>query len=104
MFTLIALGVGAAYFYSFLALFFLPFFLKPLKNREIFLYFEAAAVNTTLVLLGQLLELKAKTKTNAAIKALLKRRLLMLISLSTGMKKIFQLNMFMGKKYVKWSA
>lgn len=60
MFTLIALGVGVAYLYSLAALF--------LKNA---LYFEAAAAITTLVLLGQVLELRARAKTGNAIKALL---------------------------------
>ncbi len=61
MFTLIALGTGAAYLYSATAIF--------LGRRD--LYFEAAAVITTLVLLGQVLELKARSRTSSAIKALL---------------------------------
>jgi P-type Cu+ transporter len=61
MFTLIALGTGAAYLYSVAALF-LP---------QIGLYFEAAAVITTLVLLGQVLELRARGQTAGAIRALL---------------------------------
>jgi P-type Cu+ transporter len=60
MFTLISIGTGAAYFYSVVAAFLrLP------------VYFEAASVITTLVLLGQVLELRARSKTGAAIKALL---------------------------------
>jgi len=73
MFTLIAIGVGAAYLYSLVALFFPQLF--PLSFRghmgEVALYFEAAAVITTLVLLGQVLELRARSQTSSAIKALL---------------------------------
>lgn len=61
MFTLISLGVGAAYFYSALAIF---------VGRSD-LYFEAAAVITVLVILGQLLEAKARSQTGNAIKELL---------------------------------
>lgn len=72
MFTLISMGVGAAYFYSLLALLFPSFFLEKFKeNGEVFIYFEAAAVITTLVLLGQVLELKAKAQTGHAIRKLL---------------------------------
>ncbi|MCF6309220.1 MAG: cadmium-translocating P-type ATPase [Sulfurimonas sp.] len=73
MFTLIAIGVGAAYIYSIFALF-LPEIFPPLmqtKEGLVHVYFEAAAVITTLVLLGQMLELKARSKTNSAIKTLL---------------------------------
>src|ERR1022692_3304817 len=62
MFTLIALGTGAAYFYSVFAL---------LVNRETALYFEPASVIVTLVLLGQVLELRARSQTSSALKALL---------------------------------
>jgi len=61
MFTLIGIGVGVAYLYSFYALF---------KGLDI--YFESAAVITVFVLLGQVLELKARDKTSSAIKSLLK--------------------------------
>ena len=73
MFTLIAIGVSAAYLYSLFALF-LPSIFPPLMQTEdglVHVYFEAAAVITTLVLLGQVLELKARSKTNSAIKTLL---------------------------------
>ena len=72
MFTLIGLGVGVAYVYSVLAKLFPDLF--PASFREmgvVPLYFEAAAVITTLVLLGQVLELKARSRTGMAIKALL---------------------------------
>lgn len=74
MFSLIVLGVGAAYFYSAFALFFPHWFPASFKaHGELFIYFEAAAVITVLVLLGQLLEAKAKSKTGQAMKLLLGR-------------------------------
>src|SRR5881296_1680740 len=72
MFTLIAVGVGAAYFYSVIAVVAPGIFPTSFRRHgEIDLYFEAAAVITTLVLLGQLLEAKARSRTGQAIKALL---------------------------------
>jgi Cu+-exporting ATPase len=72
MFTLIAVGVGAAYFYSAVAVIVPGIFPDAFRRTgEIDLYFEAAAVITTLVLLGQLLEAKARSRTGQAIKALL---------------------------------
>ena len=73
MFTLIALGTGAAWGYSFAAVLFPDLFPADLKEHggRPPLYFEAAAVITTLVLLGQILELKARSKTSGAIRALL---------------------------------
>jgi Cu+-exporting ATPase len=73
MFTLIGLGTGAAYFYSVVAVVF-PQIFPPslhLENGAIPVYFEAAAVITTLVLLGQVLELRARQQTSGAIRALL---------------------------------
>ena len=73
MFTLIAIGVGVAYLYSaFAALFpgiFPPSFRSP--EGEVPIYFEAAAVIVALVLLGQVLELRARAATGQAIRALL---------------------------------
>lgn len=73
MFTLIALGVGVAYLYSLIATFFPSIF--PLNfqghDGQVPVYFEAAAVITVLVLLGQVLELKARAQTSEAIKTLL---------------------------------
>jgi Cu+-exporting ATPase len=72
MWTLIGIGVGAAYGYSLLATFLPGLF--PTSFREhgrVGVYFEAAAVIVSLTLLGQLLELQARSKTSAAIKALL---------------------------------
>lgn len=72
MFTLIALGVGAAYGYSAVAVVFSQFFPDSLKTMgRVDLYFEAAAVITVLVILGQLLEAKARSRTGQAIKMLL---------------------------------
>ncbi len=72
MFTLIAMGVGAAYGFSAVAILFPNIFPETLKKHgEIGLYFEAAAVITVLVLMGQLLEAKARDRTGQAIKLLL---------------------------------
>src|SRR5437762_10697792 len=72
MFTLIAVGVGAAYFYSAIAVIAPGIFPQAFRsNGEVGLYFEAAAVITTLVLFGQLTEAKARSRTGQAIKALL---------------------------------
>lgn len=72
MFTLIALGVGAAYGYSTIAVLFPQIFPESLKKMgRIDLYFEAAAVITVLIILGQLLEARARSQTGQAIKALL---------------------------------
>lgn len=72
MFSLIALGVGSAYIYSAFAVLFPHWFPESFKeNGELFVYFEAASVITVLVILGQVLELKAKSQTSQAIKALL---------------------------------
>jgi len=72
MFTLIALGVGAAYAFSVVALLF-PHLFPPEAGHggKPALYFEAAAVIIVLVLLGQVLELRARQRTGGAIKALL---------------------------------
>lgn len=74
MFTLIGLGVGVAYIYSVVAIFFpnlFPVSFRDSMTGEAGLYFEAASVIVTLVLLGQVLELKARGQTSSAIKALL---------------------------------
>ena len=73
MFTLIALGTGAAWLYSVVATLAPNLFPAALRNADgaVAAYFEAAAVITVLVLLGQVLELRAREKTSGAIKALL---------------------------------
>jgi Cu+-exporting ATPase len=73
MFTLIGLGVTVAYVYSVVAIVFPGIFPPSFRqhNGSVPVYFEAAAVITTLVLLGQVLELKARSQTSGAIRALL---------------------------------
>ena len=73
MFTLIAIGVGTAYVYSVAATLFPGLFPESFRGHggEVGVYFDAAAVITTLVLLGQVLELRARSKTSNAIRALL---------------------------------
>src|SRR6266849_2096491 len=73
MFTLIGLGVAVAYVYSLIAKLFPNIFPDSFRENgdAVPVYFEAAAVITTLVLLGQVLELKARGRTGAASKALL---------------------------------
>lgn len=73
MFTLIALGTGAAWLYSIVATLAPALFPRELRAQDgaVAVYFEAAAVITVLVLLGQVLELRAREKTSGAIKALL---------------------------------
>ncbi len=73
MFTLIALGTGASYSFSLFTLLlpqFLPASFRDMHGR-LPLYFEPAAVITTLVLLGQVLELRARSRTSSALKSLL---------------------------------
>ena len=73
MFTLIAIGTGVAYAYSVVATFLPGVFPASFRdhNGEVAVYFEASAVIVTLVLLGQVLELRARGRTGAAIRALL---------------------------------
>ena len=72
MWTLISTGVGAAFLFSIFGLLFPGLFPSQFKDAQgnVHLYFEAASVILTLVLLGQVLELKAHSKTNSAIRAL----------------------------------
>ncbi|PZR71012.1 MAG: copper-transporting ATPase [Chthoniobacterales bacterium] len=72
MFTLIAMGVGVAYLYSAVAMLFPGAFPASLTHHgKIGVYFEAAAMITVLVLLGQVLELRARSQTGTAIRSLL---------------------------------
>jgi len=73
MFTLISIGAGSAYLYSLVAVFMPQLFPASFRDMsgQLGLYFEASAVITVLVLLGQVLELKARSQTSSAIKALL---------------------------------
>lgn len=74
MFTLIGIGAGVAWLFSLVALLFPDIFPDQFKTHHgtVYVYFEAATVILTLVLLGQLLEARAHGKTNSAIKELLK--------------------------------
>jgi len=74
MFTLIGIGAGVAWLFSVFGMFFLDVFPSQFKTESgaVHVYFEAATVILTLVLLGQLLEARAHSKTNSAIKELLK--------------------------------
>ena len=72
MFTLIAMGVGVAYFYSAVAMLWPGIFPPSFREHgKIGIYFEAAAMITVLVLLGQVLELRARHRTGSAVRALL---------------------------------
>jgi Cu+-exporting ATPase len=73
MFTLISLGISVAWLYSVVALFSPQIFPAVMQTEDglVHVYFEAAAVITVLVLLGQVLELRARSRTNAAIAMLL---------------------------------
>jgi Cu+-exporting ATPase len=72
MFTLIALGVGAAYFYSLVAVLVPRIFPPSFRvHGEVAVYFESAAIITVLVLLGQVFELRARRRTGSAIRALM---------------------------------
>ena len=72
MFSLIALGIGAAYLYSLAATFAPGLFPESLRPQGVVaVYYEAAAVITVLVLFGQVLELRAREQTGSAIRALL---------------------------------
>jgi Cu+-exporting ATPase len=73
MFTLIAIGTGTSYLYSVVATLFPDFIPHSFRGHggTVPVYFEAAAVITTLVLLGQVLELRARSQTSSAIKSLL---------------------------------
>ncbi|KTD45524.1 copper efflux ATPase [Legionella rubrilucens] len=74
MFTLISMGIGVAWVYSVVATVWPGLFPAAFRGHDgvVAVYFEAAAVITTLVLLGQVLELKARERTGSAIRALLK--------------------------------
>jgi len=73
MFTLIAIGIGTAFVYSLVAVFAPGIFPPEMRDHHglVGVYFEAAAVITALVLLGQVLELRARSATSGAIRALL---------------------------------
>jgi P-type Cu+ transporter len=75
MFTLIAIGVGTAYLFSVVAVLAPGIFPEAFRHHgQVAVYFEAAAVIVTLVLLGQVLELRARSRASGAIRALLELR------------------------------
>ncbi|THD66495.1 copper-translocating P-type ATPase [Robertkochia marina] len=90
MFTLIGIGAGVAWIYSLVALLFPNIFPEEFKTPEglVHLYFESATVILTLVLLGQLLEAKAHSKTNAAVKELLQLAPNQAIRINNGKEEI----------------
>ena len=90
MFTLIGIGTGVAFLFSIVALLFPGIFPQQFKTESgtVYVYFEATAVILTLVLLGQLLEARAHSKTSSAIKELLKLVPAEAILLINGEEKI----------------
>ncbi len=94
MFTLIGIGAGAAFIFSVVALLFPSLFPAQFKGHDgsVHLYFEAATVILTLVLLGQLLEARAHSRTSGAVKALLKLSPTDAILVSNGEDKRISIN------------
>ncbi|HRO47495.1 heavy metal translocating P-type ATPase [Agriterribacter sp.] len=94
MFTLIGIGAGAAFVFSMIALLFPSFFPPQFKGHDgtVHLYFEAATVILTLVLLGQLLEARAHSQTSGAVKALLKLSPTDAVVVVNGEDKIISIN------------
>lgn len=94
MFTLIGIGTGVAFIFSLVGMFFPSIFPDAFKTEHgtIGLYFEAATVILTLVLLGQLLEAKAHGQTNSAIKALLQLAPTEAIIVENGADKIISIH------------
>ncbi len=90
MFTLIGIGSGVAWLFSVFALFFPAFFPDQFKTESgtVHIYFEAATVILTLVLLGQLLEARAHSKTNSAVKELLKLAPNKAIRITNGQEEV----------------
>lgn len=94
MFTLVGLGTGVAFVFSFIGLVFPDIFPQEFKTESgtVHLYFEATAVILTLVLLGQLLEARAHSKTSGAIKELLKLAPSEAVLVSNGEESIVPIN------------
>lgn len=95
MFTLIAMGTAIAYVYSLGATLFPSLFPPEMVNRhtgEVGVYFEAAAAITALVLLGQVLELRARSQTSGAIKALLGLAPKKALRLVNGQEELIELS------------
>jgi Cu2+-exporting ATPase len=94
MFTLVGIGTGVAFLFSVVAMFFPNLFPDEFKTESgtVMLYFEAAAVILTLVLLGQLLEARAHSQTSGAIKELLKLAPSEAVLVENGMDKIISIH------------
>jgi len=94
MFSLIGVGAGAAFIFSVVALLFPSIFPDQFKNHDgsVYLYFEAVTVILTLVLLGQVLEARAHSQTNGAIKALLKLAPTQAILVENGVEKTISIH------------
>ena len=94
MFTLIGIGAGAAFVFSVIALLFPSLFPDQFKGHDgsVHLYFEAATVILTLVLLGQLLEARAHSQTSGAVKALLKLSPTDAVLVMNGEDKVISIN------------
>ncbi|MEO5591382.1 MAG: heavy metal translocating P-type ATPase [Chitinophagaceae bacterium] len=94
MFTLVGIGAGAAFIFSVIALLFPSLFPAQFKGHDgtVHLYFEAATVILTLVLLGQLLEARAHSQTSGAVKALLKLSPTDAVLVVNGEDKIIPVN------------
>ncbi len=94
MFTLIGIGSGIAFIFSVVAMVFPEIFPAQFKTESgtVFVYFEATTVILTLVLLGQLLEAKAHSRTSGAIKALLKLVPAEATLLTNGIEKIIPID------------
>jgi cation transport ATPase len=86
MFTLIAIGVGSAFLYSAVVMVAPNLFPAGMRHHGMIgVYFEAAAMITVLVLLGQVLELRARSRTGAAIRGCsISRRRLLAVSATAG--------------------
>jgi len=97
MWTLISIGTGIAYVFSVFGLLFPSFFPEQFKDFQgnMHLYFEASAVILTLVLLGQVLELKAHGKTSSALRDLLNLMPPAAIALKMAMKRRYLWKKFM---------
>ena len=94
MFTLIGIGAGVAWIFSLVGLLFpdiIPLDFKT-DNGTVHVYFEAATVILTLVLLGQVLEARAHSKTNGAIKALLKLAPKEAVRIENGKEQVISIN------------
>lgn len=94
MFTLVGIGTGVAFLFSFIGLVFPDIFPQEFKTDSgtVHLYFEATAVILTLVLLGQILEARAHGKTSGAIKELLKLAPSEAVLVSNGEERIVSIN------------